>query len=190
MDPFDLSDVSSLHYRNQLRTAHWLTGGFFFVLIGVAVYRVAFFGLNSFELWMYGVLALLIGFLFYIAFLYARPGPTELRLEVRAITFVYRGGRRRIVATDTDRVPLRLVEQIDPEKPPRFEHPNDTHYFAAVRSDWIALTPEAHSALGRELEVRGFATKESMKPHPPTGTWRIQEFYRPPFTAPPGTPSS
>jgi hypothetical protein len=181
MTSFDLSEVCSLHYRGQLRTAHWLVGGFFFVLLAVVGYRVAALGLMSWPLWTYGVIAVLEGFLLWVAFFYAIPGPVRLTVSEGSVTLSYRSGRERRIAIQKRRMGLRLVEQVDPVRPPRLRVAEDSHHFAVVGSDWVALTPEAYSALVSDFSRRGFVARTSMKPHPPWGAWRIQEF-EPPVT--------
>ncbi len=175
MTSFDLSSVSSLHYRNMNRPARWAGVGFFLFFTALIAWQLAVHGFEPILLALVAGDAFLVWFVVY----YTAPGPVELRQAESGFDFVYAGGRKRRVALDGAKLRLKLAERVLIPNPRQFERAiDDARYFAMLGVDRMAITPEAFEYLAGLIRNSGYATRTRTKPNPPVGSWHIQEFNR------------
>ena len=96
MTSFDLSSVSSLHYRNMNRPARWAGVGFFLFFTALIAWQLAVHGFEPILLALVAGDAFLVWFVVY----YTAPGRSNFGRPSRGFDFVYAGGRKRRVVLD------------------------------------------------------------------------------------------
>ncbi len=173
---FDISADTAKYYREQLRVGRWVSTGVFAFFLSLIIVGLATTGPNIQPLALYLVLALLAGAFGFGAFVYAIPGPVELRVSPGSIAFRFKGGRVERIQTRPLRTRIRLIERTAPPTAARFRIENELEHSVQIGIKRVPLTSVALETVSRELTESGISPVQIKKANPHVGSWLTQDF--------------